>query len=100
MNTAATAWLCGTPALVSPAIRPASTTPAPPGTGTAPPISPAAVITTNNVARPARIRLALTGAAAPAALTGGATAAAAGAASPAAVIGPPPAALTGRPAKR
>src|SRR2546426_6387879 len=54
MNTAATAWLCGTPALVSPAIRPASTTPAPPGTGTAPPISPAAVITTNSVARLAR----------------------------------------------
>src|SRR5712691_8136566 len=51
MNTAATAWLCGTPALVRPAMRPASTTPAPPGTGIAAPISPAAMFTTNSVAR-------------------------------------------------
>ena len=36
MSTAATAWSCGTPAAVSPAISPTSITPAPPGMGAAP----------------------------------------------------------------
>src|SRR5947207_8358883 len=42
--------ILSTPALVRPAIRPASTTPRPPGTGTAPPTIEASVMTTCSVA--------------------------------------------------
>jgi hypothetical protein len=54
MKTAATAWSCGMPALVSPAIMPASATPIPPGTGTVPPITETSVMTTSSVAMRAR----------------------------------------------
>src|SRR5690349_16891083 len=51
MRAAATAALCGIPAAVSPPTSPTSMTPAPPGTGTAPPIIEARVSTAMSVAR-------------------------------------------------
>src|SRR5215470_10669985 len=51
MRAAATAALCGIPAAVSPPTSPTSMTPAPPGTGTAPPIIEARVSTTMSVAK-------------------------------------------------
>lgn len=49
MKTAAVASDSEIPAAVRPRIRPASTTPMPPGTGDTPPIIEANVITTINV---------------------------------------------------
>ena len=41
VKVAATAWSWGTPAAVMPAMRPASITPRPPGTGAIPPMTDA-----------------------------------------------------------
>ena len=46
MNVAATASVCGIPAAVNPPMRPASTTPMPPGTGAMPPSSDASELIT------------------------------------------------------